>query len=99
MKQNNVFDKERLFHLSFRYFSNIMPLIKSIIDSKAQLDSDDINNLSNIIMNNNPLNINTIEELHNYCSILKSQLEKNYEEDYSTSVLFGYKTLNLLICL
>ena len=59
---------DKLIHFAFRYFSNYRSLIVDIIDK--ELSPQEVSNLIKVIMNKNPYNITTRDELTRYDEIV-----------------------------
>ena len=62
-------DDDKLLHFAFKYFESCKPLIKDIIGK--DLTPEEVSNLTKIIMNNNPYNVKTKEELTRYEEVVE----------------------------
>ena len=101
IQKHHIFeDDDKLLHFAFKYFESSKSLIKDIIDK--ELTPQEVTNLTKIIMNNNPYNIKTKEELARYEEVVEQYAKEKLRSsnihdirDYFVTV-FGFTNLNKL---
>lgn len=99
IQKHHIFeDDDKLLHFAFKYFENCKPLIKDIVDK--ELTPEEVSNLTKIIMNNNPYNVKTKEELTRYDEVVEQYAKEKLKSsnihdirEYFVTV-FGFTELN-----
>ena len=84
-------DDDKLIHFAFRYYENYRTLIRDIIDK--ELTPQEITNLTTIIMNNNPYNIKTKEELTRYGEIIEEYIKNMLDSQTISAIKYYFATV------